>query len=97
MIEKLKAFVTAHWKALMPLVALAITSIVNQASDVDAPAGWKAAVLAALSSILVWLKRNQPTPVADRNAMGPDAGLAMIEVAVIIIALGLVLVAIKVY
>ena len=54
-----RSYIAAHWKALMPLVALAISSAVTVATDVDAPAGWKPFALAFGSSILVYLKANK--------------------------------------
>lgn len=81
----LKAFITAHWKALMPLVAFVASQVIASASSVDTPHGWKGLALTLASSVLVWLKAN--TGPKALPAQARDAGQVGISLLLRIVAL----------
>lgn len=57
---RLERWVNARWKALVPLLVYVVSELAHQTLDLNTPAGVKAAVMAALTAVLVYLKRNVP-------------------------------------
>jgi len=90
---QLKAFIQIRWKALMPLLALGLSTIIDVASkDVSGYSGWKPLALVAASSVLVYLKRNTPAVAIDVPGEGPnvDADRGEIGLAVLFLIVALV-------
>lgn len=57
----LERFVSARWKALMPLVVYLASELAHSQLDWSTPSGRQAAVMAVVSAILVYLKSNRVT------------------------------------
>lgn len=93
----IREFIQVRWKTLMPFVALVISIAIERLTTVDAPAGWKAFALTALSSALVYLKRNTPAVAVavpgDGVKPDMDRGEVGLRVLFLIVALILFLVA----
>lgn len=68
---KLVEWLRIRWKSLMPLVAAALSEVINAGLDINTPSGWKAFVTALGASIMVYIVPNKQTSIKVENEPVP--------------------------